>query len=92
VAGMKGLADAACMRRSSRGCPGQRAERAPERDEQQKFGDPTMHASLMQSKLNKLHVPRATTGTISPHQDICAAISEGDEQVNKHKYQIVMPA
>ena len=43
VAVMECLADAACMRRSSGGCPDQRTERAHERDEQQISGDPTMH-------------------------------------------------
>ncbi|MDQ1389776.1 MAG: hypothetical protein QOF56_3230 [Acidobacteriaceae bacterium] len=44
VAVMERLADAACMRRSSRGGSGQRAEGAHERDQQQKSGDPTMHS------------------------------------------------
>jgi hypothetical protein len=53
---MNGLANAACMLRSG-GSQSQRDEVSREREEQQKFGDPTMHVnSKMLEELIKLRM------------------------------------
>ena len=49
--------------------------------------------TLMQSKLNKVQVPIATTGwKILSQQHIGATVGEGDGEVYENKNQIVMPA
>jgi hypothetical protein len=56
VAGMNGLANTACMRGSG-GSQNQRGEVSHEREEQQRFGDPTMHVnSKMLEELIKLRM------------------------------------
>jgi hypothetical protein len=58
---MNGLANAACRRRSG-GSQSQRDEVSREREEQQKFGDPTMHTKSMHTKSAVLEAYQLAAG------------------------------